>query len=97
VDHVADGCAGGRSDDANTSWKERNRAFQFRGEQTFLLQTRLCLFKGQLQSTGADRLERICNQLVFAFWFIDRETATRANLQAVFRAKADALIAAAVT
>src|SRR5258707_2887850 len=96
VDDVANGGAGGRSDDANASQGKWNRAFQFRREQTFGLQTRLCLFESKLQRTGANRLERFDDQLILALGLVDADATARAHLQTVFGAKTYALVAAAL-
>ena len=61
IDDVANGGAGRRSYDAHSSGEKRNRALQFRREQTFSLQTRLRLFERKLQRAGADGLKRLDN------------------------------------
>src|SRR5258707_4230583 len=96
IDDVANGGAGGRSDDADASREKWNRAFQFRREQTFGLHTRLGLFESKLQRTGANRLERFDDQLILALGFVHADATARAHLQTVFGTKAYALVAAAI-
>src|SRR5258708_31047488 len=79
VDDIANGGAGGRSDDANPSREKWNRAFQFRREQTFALQTSFSLFESKLQRTGANRLERFDDQLILALGFVHADATARAH------------------
>ena len=58
VQDVANRGAVCRSDHAYAARKHRNRSLQFSSEQTFCLQPRLRLLECELQSAGADRLER---------------------------------------
>ena len=66
-------------------------------KQSFSLQPRFRLFEGELQPSGAHRLERIDQQLIFAFGFIDAQAAASPDQHAVFQAKTNALIDAAIT
>src|SRR5438132_1829735 len=96
VDDVTNCGAAWRGDDADAPRKEWNRAFDLRREQAFRLQPRLCLFEGELQCAGADRLKRLDDQLVLALLLVNAQPPARANLQSIFEPKTDSLIAAAI-
>src|SRR5260370_24618721 len=97
VEDVANRGAARRSDHPDAPGKHRNRALDGLGKQTFSSQACFRLFKSQLQRAGADRLGRFDDQRILALWFVDAETAPRAQLPNSLRAEPQAPIAPAGT
>ena len=85
VDHVRDGRAARRGDDADAPRKARQRPFALRGEQPLGGQLLLELLEGQLQRAQALRLQRLHQQLVFAARLVDVDAAARQHRQPVLR------------
>ena len=85
LDHVGDGGAARRGDDADAARKARQRPLALRREQSLGGQFLLELLEGQLQRAQALRLQHFHQQLVFAAGFVDIDAAARQHGQAVLR------------
>src|SRR5215213_5909261 len=83
VENVANRGPGRRSHDSDTAWKNGQRTLQLFRKQTFFLQTIAELFEGDPQCTGADRIERIDNQLILAARRVNGKLAARTNFQTI--------------
>ncbi len=77
-----------RCDDADTARKGRQDALSRGVEEPLLLQFLLQLLKRELQRSGADRLERFGDELKLAALFVDRDAATRQDVQRSLGTKA---------
>ena len=97
VENVANRRAIRGSNHPDAARKHRNCALQLCGEQSFGLQTGFRLLERQLQRAGPNRFERIGYQLVLALRLVHAQTAAGAHLHSILRAKANPLIAAAIT
>ena len=85
LDHVGDGGAARRGDDADAPRKARQGALALRREESLGGQFLLELLEGQLQRAESLRLEQFDQQLVFAARFVDVDAAARQHRQAVLR------------
>ena len=87
---VADGRAGGRSDDADAPRHDGQRLLARFVEEPFLLQLFLQLLEGQLQRAQPHGLDVTDVHLIFAAHFVDAEGSAHADVQAILGTELDA-------
>src|SRR5262249_39321785 len=89
IQHVMQGSAARRGNNADASRQRRNGLAPRRIKQTFLGQPGFELFKSKLQSARADGFQKLCRELQFAARVIDGDAATCNDLHTALRPEAE--------
>ncbi len=85
MNHVRDGGAARRCDDADAPREARQRTFALDGEQPFHRELLLELLEGKLQRAEALRLDQIDQQLIFASRFVNIDSSAGKYGQPILR------------
>jgi hypothetical protein len=88
VEEVVNNGARGRCDDTDAAGEGREGAFAVRVEEAFFLQLLFQLLKRELQRAGPDGFERLSDELKLTAFLIDRDAATRQDVQRSLGTKA---------
>ena len=85
MQHVRDGGAARRSDDADAPRKPRQRPLALSGEQPFGRELLLELLESELQRAEALRLDQFHQQLILAARFVNVDAPAREHGQPILR------------